>query len=70
MVLDPRVIRWVPVHEADAETSVVGVEFRGGVGPLEVEVEERLAGGRAVMLGLMSRRSTIPKDGETSRSLF
>ena len=42
------------MQEADAEMSVVGVVFRGGVGGLEVE--DRFTGGRAVMLDSMSMR--------------
>lgn len=48
------------MQEADAEVSVVGVVFRGGVGGLEVE--ERFARGRAVMLAFNSRRAIIPRD--------
>ena len=42
------------MQEADAEMSVVGEVFRGGVGGLEVE--ERFMVGRAVMLGSMSMK--------------
>ena len=42
----------MPVQEADAEINVVGVEFRGAVGGLEVE-ERFVKLGRAVMLGFM-----------------
>ena len=42
------------MQEADAEMSVVGVVFRGGVGGLKVE--DRFTGGRAVMLDSMSMR--------------
>ena len=40
------------MQEADAEINVVGVEFRGAVGGLEVE-ERFVKLGRAVMLGFM-----------------
>ena len=42
------------MQEADAEMSVVGVVFRGGIGGLEVV--ERFSGSRVVMLGSMSTR--------------
>lgn len=48
------------MQEADAEVSVVGVVFRGGVGGLEVE--ERFARGRAVMLAFNSQRGVIGRD--------
>ena len=55
------------MQEADAEISVVGVTLRGGAGGLEAE--ERLAEGRAAMLGSMSQRGTIGKESIMSQEI-
>ena len=53
------------MQEADAEVSVVGVVLKGGDGGLEVE--ERLAKGRVVMLAFNSQCGIIGRDRMTSQ---
>ena len=61
------------MQEADAEINVVGVEFRGAVGGLDVD-ERFVKLGRAVMLGFMLQDANFRRECTYnscySRSLF